>query len=524
MSTLRFAMCSSTANVDETKPLMRRLSRTSFTDSSAAPIKQDDDDESTAWTREIRLLLELAIPTILIQLGFTVPSFLTASHVGRTFGPIYLDAFSLANLLVNLLTLSLLSGLYSASDTLSPQAFGARNYRQVGLLAMRGFFGGMLLIVPITVLVITYMQSTLIAIGEDPVVTVHAWRWYVVYVLSLPFYALYMVTWKFLAAQHVMLPLVVSGVVSCVVVLPLALKYATEWFGFLGSAVAICVFQMAQALLTLLYVHLFQPHHVDTWPTLAAWREALHWESLSAYVSLGVGGMVATSEWIYWEIVSLAIGTLGVNELSIHTVATQAILITFMVPLGIGIALSLRLGATISCNVQHAKRLTALVYVSGSVLFAFMSVIMYYYREAIFRMFTSDLDVIDGCHAIWWRVCFYFFHLGIYALNMGVSTGLGMQWTLGVVTFVFLWIFGLPAALCLGITKYHSLEVVWDYIWPPYMLANIVLFGIFVSKDWTAISKEVRRREGMERTEGVEGNDVEALLYGAVMAEKGDAL
>jgi Na+-driven multidrug efflux pump len=143
---------------------------------------------------------------------------------------------------------------------------------------------------------------------------------------------------------------------------------------------------------------------------------------------------------------------------------------------------------------------------------------MYAYRDSIFQLFTSDVDVILGCHKIWWKVCFYFFHLGIYALNMGVSTGLGMQWTLGVVTFVFLWIFGLPAALYLGISTYHSLEVVWDCIWPPYMFANVALIAIFALKDWNVIAKEVRLREGLERGESID--DIEATAYGSIEDER----
>jgi multidrug resistance protein, MATE family len=328
---------------------------------------------------------------------------------------------------------------------------------------------------------------------------------------------LYMVTWKFLAAQNVMMPLVIVGVFCCAVILPVSLDYSIQWFGFLGSAVAIGIFQAAQALLTLLYIRIFQPHHAETWPSLAAWREALQWEPLCTYFSLGMGGMVATSEWIYWEIISLAIGTLGVTELSIHTVATQAILVTFMIPFGIGIALSIRLGAIISQSVHHAQTLTVHVYIWGTMLFAAMSILLYAYRDSIFHWFTSDVDVIVGCHAIWWKVCFYLFHLGIYALNMGVSTGLGMQWTLGVVTFVFLWIFGLPAALYLGVAKYHSLGVVWDLIWPPYMFANAVLMAIFLSKDWKAIHLEVRRREGLERSDSGDDDAIEAtVVYGSV--------
>jgi MATE family multidrug resistance protein len=451
----------------------------------------------TCWHDELRLLVQLAAPTIVVQLGFTIPSFLTASYVGRRFGPMYLDGFSLANLIVNLFTLSLLTGLYSASDTLSPQAFGAGNHREVGLVAMRGFVGGLLLIVPISLFLIVFMEHMLVAFGQDPTVSQYAWQWYTVYVASLPFYSFYMVAWKFLSAQNVMTPLLWACGISCFIVLPIALKIGTRLFGFLGSAVGVLCFQISQATIVFLFLKKFQPHSKETWPGLHAWREALHWHPLKNYFLLGFGGIVATSEWIYWETLSLAIGTLGVAELAIHTVPTQMILVTFMIPLGIGIALAIRIGVTLPKNVHRAKRLTWTVTLVGMIAFAGMSYSLYVYRFLIFRIFTNDPVVLAGCDQIWWKVCFYLFHLSVFALNMGIATGLGLQWTLGAVTFFYLWVLGLPSAWYWGIYRAKSLDVTWSFIYPPYIFMNVTLLTIFLFKDWNLIQKEILKREGV---------------------------
>jgi Na+-driven multidrug efflux pump len=147
------------------------------------------------------------------------------------------------------------------------------------------------------------MESVLLAFGEDPEASHYAHQWYRVYVLSLPFYVLYMVTWKFLSAQNVMLPLVLASVVSCAVVLPLALDLLTRWLGFVGSAVAIVLFQFSQACVAVGYVAARRPHRPGTWPGLAGavWRDVFHWEPFKVYFFLGLGGIIAASEWIYWE-------------------------------------------------------------------------------------------------------------------------------------------------------------------------------------------------------------------------------
>jgi Na+-driven multidrug efflux pump len=64
----------------------------------------------------------------------------------------------------------------------------------------------------------------------------------------------------------------------------------------------------------------------------------------SIFFQLGLGGMLASSEWIYWEVLSLMIGTLGVTELSVHTIPTQVIMLFMMPSLATGIALTIQIG------------------------------------------------------------------------------------------------------------------------------------------------------------------------------------
>lgn len=456
--------------------------------------------KQSLWT-ETRLLLELAVPTVIIQLGFTFPPFFCASYVGINYGYIYLDGMTLASLTGNLCTLALLQGLYSASDTLSPQAFGAGNARQVGLLAMRGFLASMFVIIPMNVALFFYMKPIMINIGEDQEASTIAWHWYRIYALTLPFYALYMVTWKFLSAQNVMMPLVVVVVLSCAIVLPFCLHFFPIWFGFLGTAWAIFTFQAFEAVFLIFLLWWKQPYIPETWPGLSAstWREALQWKACCEYMVLGLGGMVACSEWIYWESLALVIGTLGVIPLSVHTIPTQVIMISFMIPLGIGIALSIRLGATLSQNVRRAKELVVGCFVVGTVVFGIMAMIMYTQRLYIFHIFTNAPEVLQGCEEIWWKVCLYFFNLSVFGINMGAATGLGMQWTLGIVTIVFLWVLGMPGAYYFAVVKGGGLGVAWSWIVPPYMAINVTLMVAFLLKDWDKLADEIRLREGATR-------------------------
>jgi MATE family multidrug resistance protein len=264
-------------------------------------IEERHPPDAKNWWTESRLFLELAIPTCLISFGFTWSPLLTASYVGLRFGPVFLSAFSLGNLTGNLCTFSLLAGLFSAADTLAPQAFGIGDYKEVGLIALRGAFASVVLVAPVNVLLILYLEELLVAVGQDPEAAFHAAAWYRIFVWAMPFVVVYDATWKFLSAQHVMRPLIYVSLFSCVVVLPIALEFFTAYYGFLGSAMAYVFFQASQCTLLVSYLVVLKPHVEGTWPGLGSWREALKYKPMMEYISLGAGGILSQSEWIYWE-------------------------------------------------------------------------------------------------------------------------------------------------------------------------------------------------------------------------------
>lgn len=463
-------------------------------------VRPVSDDTTSLWI-EAKQMMNLAIPTMIVSVGSIVPPAMSASYVGRHLGTLYLAALALGTLTANLLTLSVLQGLYSASDTLSPQAFGAKNYREVGLIAMRGFAAGMAIVIPINILLCFFMDDILIFVGEEEEASRLAAQWYRVYTLTVPFYALYTVTWKFLSTQEIMMPLVLATLCSVFVILPTSLHILVPTMGLQGSALAILIYQVSQAGLVLLYLVWKKPHHPETWPDLSCWREALLWKPFVQYIRLGTGGIMASSEWIWWEMLTLMIGTLGVVPLSVHAIPTQVILTCFMLPYGIGIALSIRIGAILPTDFRRAKRLTLWSVLVSSVVFAVFSIAMYVMRERICSWFTTDPEVLAGAKEIWWKIAFSFFQSSYFGIFTGISYGLGMQWTQGWATVVFMWLFSLPAIYIHGIVFNGGLSAVWTWIYPPYIGINTIMAYKFIVADWEAISRSIRTREGINESD-----------------------
>ena len=88
------------------------------------------------------------------------------------------------------------------------------------------------------------------------------------------------------------------------------------------------------------------------------------------------------------------VGTFGVVPLSIHTIPTQLMAMTIVISVGVGLALSVRIGATISHNVQRAKHLMLGCSVFATVLVSFMTICLWVYRKPFILMFSSDPLVV----------------------------------------------------------------------------------------------------------------------------------
>lgn len=314
-----------------------------------------------------------------------------------------------------------------------------------------------------------------------------------------------------MSAQNQLRPLVVVTLISSTVVLPATLEWLGSFLGLRGAALALVGFQAFQVLFLGTWLYFAAPYEPSTWDWDSYTFKSIFGSSYKEFLRLGAGGILASLEWIYWEAISLIVGKLGVVPLSVHTVPTQVIYVAFMFPLGIGVAASNRIGVTLSQSVTRAKTLALATLLGASVGFGFCTWLLYVYQTPIFRLFSRDPEVLAGCAEIWPLVCLYMWILGMFGINTGIATGLGMQVTLGMWTLVFLWLFGLPASYYFAIIEGRGLKAIWTWITPPYFLINSTMLVLFYQRDWDEIATLVRIREGLEKYSSGIGDDLESL-------------
>lgn len=474
---------------------------------------REEDKEApndASWLKdELGLFVKLAAPSVLTQVFQNLIWMETAMFVGSFLGTDALGAVSLGNLTGNLTGLSLCLGILSALDTLAPQAMGIKQYREVGVLCIRGFF---LCCIAMVLSFVLWLRAEpiLLALGQPPEVCRLAARFLWYFCLGVPPYIYFIVVQRFLSCQNIVRPIVwISLFVACIVH-PLLLPILT-WhlnLGFDGASLSITISLWIMAILSWvhlkynvpvtskpsdLWVTLFDGlHNPATWPGFV-WREALQWDGIKAVLNLAIPGIFGMSEWWVWEILAFMAGEFGPAQLAAHTIAYNVIPLAYMIPHGISIGVSTRVGTLMAeGKVDMAKALSKWSMGLGSIVVGVYVIITYASADVVIGWFSTEADVVATCKTLWIHMCLYLVFDGIWAMNRGILLGLGLQGRMSVAIFFSLWVVALPAVYWQAFIVGREILGLWVVTPWCYMLLNIILFFAYGLADWQLIAKSIQ--------------------------------
>jgi len=491
-----------TSNVEENEDIIQMEVDENVLENGSSTTS-DEEEVSFDVIKEAKLLLSIALPTVATQCSIYFIFTMTASSVGRKLGTEELASLSLASLTGNLVCLSIVMGVLTAADTLMPRAFGAKRYAEVGKLAIRGIVACSLILIVPYILILGYSDAIFVNLGQDAVVSLMASIWLRFYCLGVPFVLIFRIIQRFLAAQHIVLPMLYSAAVGCFLIHPLLLRFIIPTLGFVGSSLAIVLTQCIQVLLVLLYLKLSPIHHPSSWPGLSwpFFLEAIQPEPMMQFFKLSLGGVMSMTEWWFWECVCFMAGHLGVIPLCVHTIAYNLIPISFMVPLGLSIGLSVRMGNLLAINDVHGAKYLAKLTMFFTIAVGFiLAISLFYLRDQAIALFTSDEQVRKGCLQIWSKLCIYIANLFIFGINGGIMRALGLQWHMAGIIVFWLWCFCLPI-LVMKIKHGGGINTIWTMMPCFYVFLNVLLIGTYTSIDWQGVSDSVRARNEVEKGE-----------------------
>ena len=294
--------------------------------------------------KESWLLFKLFWPTvsalILEQLVFVISLFFVGHIKGKE--ALSLEATGLAVSIINITVYSIGLGMTSAIDTVASQAYGAKNFKKVGVMLQRGIcmLGlAMLLVFALWV----NIESFLNMLQQPPCVIQLSKQYIQIYMAAVPALYLFIVLQKYLQVQNIVLPFIATALTMNITsaILHYIFIYVAN-MGVRGAALAVVIALYSSLSLLILIIIVFKLYK-KTW---FGWsRDCLNgwWE----FVRYGVPGLVMICfEWWSFEIGYLVLGTAedGPLQQGVHAILMSLVTVAFIVPYSLGIAVTIRIG------------------------------------------------------------------------------------------------------------------------------------------------------------------------------------
>ena len=354
---------------------------------------------SSLWRREARATLSLAYPLVLTNLTQALIHATDVILLGWV-GPRTLAASALG---INLYTAFLVfgMGLVTAAAPMLARELGARRHsvREVRRTVRQAMWAAAAVAVPVW-FILWNSEPILLALGQEPALSADAARFVRTLQWGLLPALLYMVLRSFVAALE--RPIWSLVVAAAAVVLNAALNYVLIFgklglppLGLTGAGIGSSITNLltfAGLAAILLRHRRFRRYRLFGRFWRADWRRFVEvWK-----LGLPIGVMLLLEVTIFVAAVFL-IGLFGTAPLAAHAIAIQIAALTFMVPLGIAQAVTVRVG--LACgrgDADGVARAGWTSFVLGVGFMGLMALLMLAAPRALIGLFLDEANAANG--------------------------------------------------------------------------------------------------------------------------------
>jgi len=373
---------------------------------------------------ELRAQLSLAAPVVLIHLGMIAMSVVDIAVVGHH------SSTELAGVAIgNSLAFALLSfglGSLLVLDPLVSQAVGALDREAIALALRRGLVLAVLLTVPVSIALL-FTSPVAHLLGVQPGLMPAA-EGYVRAILPgvLPFYgfvALRQVLQSMRRLRPLLLVMLFANLLNLFLDLALVQgRFGLPAMGARGCGIATTIGRWFQFVGVL----------VLAWPVLAPYLRGrvpgvLRPGPLLRMLLLGLPiGAHLVTEIGGFSLVALWMGRLGEVPASSHQVAINIASITFMIPLGVSIAASVRVGRAVGAGEQAGvRRATRVATVLGVLVMVVSATILALFPGPLAALYSSDPAVCVLAAELIVLVAVFQVFDGLQVVSAGILRGTG---------------------------------------------------------------------------------------------------
>ncbi|WP_240229830.1 MATE family efflux transporter [Devosia lacusdianchii] len=443
----------------------------------------------TGWGAELRATFTLAWPLVIAQLAQTALTTTDVIMMGWL-GPQSLAAGTLATtFLMPFLVCGI--GIVGAVAPLVAQARGARDIKAIRRIARQGFWAALIL-ATVMIPVLLQIRPIFEALGQDPVATARAEEYIQVAVWMLYPGLAIIVLRSLLSAfgsTRIILAITVSGVLANAVGNYLLMfgNFGLPPLELRGAALSTVITNFIMFGLMLTYVlrhRRFKRFHV----LIRFWKP--DWPRFREIFRIGTPiGLTVLAEVGLFTAAALLMGRLGTDEVAAHAIALQSASMAFMVPLGLGIAATVRVGMAYGRGDPEGIRKAGWTAFALGMAFMTLSCALFLTLGRPIVSLFLDPRIPENANAVALAATFLVI-AGVFQLVDGAQVvaahalrGLSDTKIPMVLAIFSYWVVGLPIAYVLGFTLDWRGVGIWIGLAAGLAFAAIVLVARFAMRE-----------------------------------------
>ncbi|EOD53495.1 multidrug resistance protein NorM [Aeromonas molluscorum 848] len=351
----------------------------------------------------------------------------------------------------------LVQGIIMALTPIVSQLNGARKRNEVRPAVHQAFWLA-LIVTPIAMLALYVSPLALQYMNVDPVMAdktagyLHAILW------GLPAFAMFQVLRNFSEGLSHTVPTMVIGFVGLAVNIPANYIFIHGHFGMpalggVGCGVATAIVLWAMLLAMILYVK-FSSHFrkIALFASLCRPNGSRIWRLFRLGFPIA---MAIFCEVTLFTVVALMLAPFGAEIVASHQIALNFSSLVFMLPLSIGVGVTIRVGHSIGEGLpDHARVAARTGLMLGIAVAAGTAALTVLLREQIAAIYTEDMNVITLAALLLFFAAIYQISDSVQVIAAAALRGYKDTQAIFYITIVAYWGLGLPSGMILGLTDW----------------------------------------------------------------------
>ncbi|KAH7567597.1 hypothetical protein ACOSP7_010418 [Xanthoceras sorbifolium] len=448
----------------------------------------DDHEELHRWPthsealEEIKAIGKISGPTAITGLLLYSRAMISMLFLGYL-GELELAGGSLSIGFANITGYSVISGLAMGMEPICGQAYGAKQWKLLGLTLQRTVLLLLSTSIPISFMWIN-MKRILLWCGQDQEISSVAHTFIVFSIPDLFFLSLLHPLRIYLRTQSITLPLTYCSAISVLLHIPLNFLLVVHFkMGISGVAIAMVWTNLNLFLLLSSFVY-FSGVHRDSWvsPSMDCLRG---WSSLLA---LAVPTCVSVClEWWWYEFMIMLCGLLVNPKATISSmgILIQTTSLVYVFPSSLSLGVSIRVGNELGANRPAKARISMIVSLICAAALGVMAMLFTtLMRHQWGRFFTSDEEILE-LTAIALPIA------GLCELgNCPQTTGCGVlrgsaRPTIGAnINLGSFYLVGMPVAMLMGFVAKMGFSGLWLGLLAAQASCALLMLYVLFTTDW----------------------------------------